>query len=139
MASQSRALSKLAVPQTGAALLRQSRNAPRLFLQTSRRTVGARPVFGSTQGPVSRQFRRGISNDAAPVPPPKKTRFRALRWTWRLGYLSALAGIAYIGYGVYQDRNPQPQTQPDPSKKTLVILGKQPAPTGPMPYLPFIR
>jgi NADH:ubiquinone reductase (non-electrogenic) len=127
MASQSRALSKLAVPQTGAALLRQSQNTPRLFLQASRRTVGARPVFGSTQGPVSRQFRRGISNEAAPAPPPKKSRFRMLRWTWRLGYLSALAGVAYIGYGVYQDRNPQPQIQPDPSKKTLVILGK-PAP-----------
>ncbi|KAL2136132.1 hypothetical protein VTI74DRAFT_5355 [Chaetomium olivicolor] len=122
MATSSRALTKLAAPQTGAVLL-QSQAAPRLFLQTSRRTVGARPVFGSTQGPVSRQFRRGISNDAAPVPPPKKSRFRKLRWAWRLGYLSALAGIAYIGYGVYEDRHPAPQMEPDPSKKTLVILG----------------
>ncbi|KAK4123534.1 FAD/NAD(P)-binding domain-containing protein [Parathielavia appendiculata] len=122
MATSSRALSKLAVPQVGAVLL-QSQTAPRLFLQTSRRTIGARPVFGSTQGPVSRQFRRGISDDAAPAPLPKKRRFRVLRWTWRLTYLSAIAGIAYIGYGVYQDRHPEPQVEPDPSKKTLVILG----------------
>ncbi|EAQ91092.1 hypothetical protein CHGG_03027 [Chaetomium globosum CBS 148.51] len=122
MASTSRALSKLAVPP-GAVLLQQSRAAPRLLLQTSRRTVGARPVFGSTQGPVSRHFRRGVSNDAAPVPPPKKSRFRVLRWAWRLGYLSAIAGIGYIGYGVYEDRHPEDQIVPDPSKKTLVILG----------------
>ncbi|KAH6849835.1 hypothetical protein B0I37DRAFT_403777 [Chaetomium sp. MPI-CAGE-AT-0009] len=123
MASTSRALSKLAVPSTGAVLLQQSRAAPRLLLQTSRRTVGARPVFGSTQGPVSRQFRRGVSSDAGPAKPPKKSRFRVLRWTWRLGYLSAIAGIGYIGYGVYEDRHPEPQVEPDPSKKTLVILG----------------
>ncbi|KAK4106382.1 FAD/NAD(P)-binding domain-containing protein [Parathielavia hyrcaniae] len=123
MATSSRALSKLAVPRTGAALL-QSQVAPRLLLQTSRRTIGARPVFGSIQGPVSRQFRRGISDDAAPSPPPpKKRRFRVLKWTWRLTYLSAIAGIAYIGYGVYQDRHPDAQVEPDPSKKTLVILG----------------
>jgi NADH:ubiquinone reductase (non-electrogenic) len=125
MAISSRALSRLAVPRTGAVLLQQSQAAPRLLLQTSRRTVGARPLFGSTQGPVSRQFRRGISDDAAPVPPPpKKPRFRALRWAWRIGYLSTIAGIAYIGYGVYQDKHPEPQVEPDPSKKTLVILGR---------------
>ncbi|KAJ4304295.1 NADH:ubiquinone oxidoreductase [Collariella sp. IMI 366227] len=123
MATSARALTRLAVPQTGAVLRNQSQAAPRLFLQTSRRTIGARPVFGSTQGPVSRQFRRGISNDAAPVPPPKKSRFRTLRWTWRLGYLSAIAGVVYMGYGVYQDRHPEAQVEPDPSKKTLVILG----------------
>ncbi|KAL2145102.1 hypothetical protein VTI28DRAFT_7981 [Corynascus sepedonium] len=123
MASTSRALSKLAVPQTGAVLLRQSQTAPRFLLQTSRRTVGARPLFGSTQGPAIRQFRRGVSSEAAPVPPPKKSRFRKLRWAWRLGYLSAIAGIVYIGYGVYQDRHPEDQVEPDPSKKTLVILG----------------
>ncbi|KAL2181534.1 uncharacterized protein P884DRAFT_234315 [Thermothelomyces heterothallicus CBS 202.75] len=123
MASTSRALSKLAVPQTGAVMLQPSSSAPRLLLQTSRRTVGARPVFGSSQGPALRQFRRGVSSDAAPVPPPKKRRFRKLRWAWRFTYLSAIASIAYIGYGVYQDRHPEPQVEPDPSKKTLVILG----------------
>ncbi|KAL2164365.1 hypothetical protein VTH06DRAFT_3581 [Thermothelomyces fergusii] len=128
MASTSKALSKLAVPQTGAVtLLQSSSSAPRLLLQASRRTVGARPLFGSPQGPVLRQFRRDLSSDAAgaPVPPPapKKRRFRKLRWAWRFTYLSAIAGVAYIGYGVYQDRHPEPQVEPDPSKKTLVILG----------------
>ncbi|KAG7290682.1 hypothetical protein NEMBOFW57_000685 [Staphylotrichum longicolle] len=28
-----------------------------------------------------------------------------------------------MGYGVYQDRHPEPQVEPDPTKKTLVILG----------------
>ena len=130
MASTSRALSKLAAPP-GALLLQQSRAAPRLLLQTSRRTVGARPVFGSTQGPVSRHFRRGVSSDAAPNPRPKKSRFRVLRWTWRLGYLSAIAGIGYIGYGVYEDRHPEDQIVPDPSKKTLVILGTLAVPAPP--------
>ncbi|GAB1320400.1 NADH:ubiquinone oxidoreductase [Madurella fahalii] len=123
MASSSRALSKLGVPQTGASLLQPSQTAPRLFLQSSRRTVGARPVFGSTQGPVARQFRRSYADSVAPAPPPRKPRFRKLRWAWRLGYLSAIAGVAYIGYGVYQDRHPEPQVEPDPTKKTLVILG----------------
>lgn len=122
MASSTRALSKLAVPQ-GAVLLQQAPAAPRLFLQTSRRTVGARPTVGSTQSLIVRQLRRGYASEAAP-PPPKKPRFRTLRWTWRLGYLSAIAGIVYMGYGVYQDRHPEPQVEPDPTKKTLVILGK---------------
>ncbi|KXX75546.1 External alternative NADH-ubiquinone oxidoreductase, mitochondrial [Madurella mycetomatis] len=123
MASSSRALSKLGVPQTGASLLQHSQTAPRLLLQCSRRTVGARPVFGSIQGPVAKQFRRSYADGVTPAPPPKKPRFRKLRWAWRLGYLSAIAGVAYIGYGVYRDRHPEPQVEPDPTKKTLVILG----------------
>ncbi|KAK4137262.1 FAD/NAD(P)-binding domain-containing protein [Trichocladium antarcticum] len=127
MATSSRALTKLTVPPSGAVLRQPFQSAPRLFLQSSRRTVAARPVFGSIQGPVGRQFRRGYAGEAAPpVPqPPKKekARFRILKRTWRVTYLSALAGIAYIGYGVYQDRHPEDQVEPDPSKKTLVILG----------------
>jgi NADH:ubiquinone reductase (non-electrogenic) len=38
--------------------------------------------------------------------------------------LSLLGGVAYVGYGIYQERHPDPQTDPDPSKKTLVILGE---------------
>ena len=29
----------------------------------------------------------------------------------------------YVGYGVYQNRNPVDQIEPDPKKKTLVVLG----------------
>jgi len=53
----------------------------------------------------------------------KKPRFRVLRWTWRLTYLSALAGLVYVGYGIYEMRHPPDQPNPDPKKKTLVILG----------------
>jgi NADH:ubiquinone reductase (non-electrogenic) len=74
---------------------------------------------------LPRQFRRQYSDAVVtpPTPAPKKRRFRVLRWTWRLTYLSALGGIAYIGLGIYQDRHPEEQVDPDPSKKTLVILG----------------
>jgi NADH:ubiquinone reductase (non-electrogenic) len=46
-----------------------------------------------------------------------------LRWIWRLTYLSFLGGLVYVGYRVYEDRHLEPQTEPDPNKKTLVILG----------------
>lgn len=46
-----------------------------------------------------------------------------LRWTWRLTYLSAIAGLGYVGYGIYEMRTPEDQPQPDASKKTLVVLG----------------
>ncbi|KAK3905572.1 hypothetical protein C8A05DRAFT_41481 [Staphylotrichum tortipilum] len=126
MASSSRALSKLAMPH-GAVLLRSPAvaAAPRLLLQTSRRSIGLRPALASSQALVSRQPRRPYASDAAPAEPPKpkKPRFRKLRWTWRLGYLSAIAGLVYMGYGVYQDRHPEDQVEPDPTKKTLVVLG----------------
>ena len=53
---------------------------------------------------------------------PKK-RFRLLRWTFRLTYLSLILGIGYIGYGIYVSRSPAEQVEPDPNKKTLVVLG----------------
>ena len=37
--------------------------------------------------------------------------------------MSALGYMGYVGWVVYQDRNPPPQNPPDPNKKTLVILG----------------
>jgi len=67
-------------------------------------------------------FRRAQSTEA---PLKKKTgAFRLfLRWTWRLTYLSALGGIVYVGYGIWELRHPIEQDEPDPTKKTLVILG----------------
>jgi NADH:ubiquinone reductase (non-electrogenic) len=47
-----------------------------------------------------------------------------LRWLWRLSYLSLLGGVGYIGYTIYLDRHPEPQIEADPTKKTLVILGR---------------
>lgn len=86
--------------------------------------------------PALRQsFRRGYA-DGNPVDPalksaPKKSRFRFLRWAWRLTYLSAFAGIFYVGFGIYEAKHPNDQAPPDPSKKTLVILGITPYQTGP--------
>jgi NADH:ubiquinone reductase (non-electrogenic) len=70
-------------------------------------------------------LRQSIRRQSTEAPAPKK-RFRVLRWTWRLTWLSALAGLGYMGYGIWEMRNPGEQPQPDPSKKTLVILGELP-------------
>ncbi|KAF2752599.1 external NADH-ubiquinone oxidoreductase-like protein [Pseudovirgaria hyperparasitica] len=77
-----------------------------------------RPQFNNVL--LRQQFRRSYA-DAAPK--PKGKGFRFLRWTWRITYLSALGGLAYVGYGIYEMRSPPDQPEPDPSKKTLVILG----------------
>ena len=42
---------------------------------------------------------------------------------WRVTYLSIGGLVGYTGYIIYLDRNPEPQFEQDPSKKTLVILG----------------
>lgn len=67
-------------------------------------------------------FRRAYA-DEAPKPKPGKIR-RTLRWAWRATYISLGGTIAYTCYLVYQDRNPEKQFDPDPTKKTLVVLGK---------------
>ncbi|KAK7529460.1 external NADH-ubiquinone oxidoreductase 1 mitochondrial precursor [Phyllosticta citribraziliensis] len=79
------------------------------------RPVLPRQVFQQT-------FRRAYA-DVPPKTEAKKKGFRFLRWTWRLTWLSAIAGLGYISYGIYQMRNPDDQPAPDPTKKTLVILG----------------
>lgn len=70
--------------------------------------------------------RRGYQDNINPATKAavKKGGFRTLRWLWRITYLSAIGGLAYVGYGIYEVRNPEDQQDPDPSKKTLVVLGK---------------
>ncbi|TAQ86864.1 hypothetical protein B7494_g4830 [Chlorociboria aeruginascens] len=53
----------------------------------------------------------------------ENVKFRYFTYLWRLTYLSSIAGIAYLGYGVYELRHPDDQPEPDANKKTLVILG----------------
>lgn len=53
----------------------------------------------------------------------KRRSWRVLKWTWRLTYLSAIGGFVYLGYQIYENRTPADQEDPDPSKKTLVVLG----------------
>lgn len=83
-----------------------------------------------TPRPVShqialRQTIRQQSTDAPKLDPKtKKKGFRFLRWTWRATYLSAIAGVAWVGYGIWDMRHPDDQAQPDPTKKTLVVLGE---------------
>jgi NADH:ubiquinone reductase (non-electrogenic) len=70
---------------------------------------------------LQQHFRRFYA-DIAPAKKPR--RFRFFRYLWRATYLSAIAGTAYLGYGVWDLRHPDDQFEPDPSKKNLVILGK---------------
>lgn len=81
---------------------------------------------------LQHSFRRSYA-DTPPAPqvnlspPPKpKKRFRILRFLWRLTYLSILGGIGYVGYQIWWIRNPTEQFEPDPNKKTLVVLGTGP-------------
>ncbi|EXJ56149.1 NADH dehydrogenase [Cladophialophora yegresii CBS 114405] len=75
---------------------------------------------------VSQPFRRSYADapkvELSPTPKPRR-RFRFLRWAWRLTYLSVLASVGYVSYQVYDLHHPPDQTDPDPSKKNLVILG----------------
>jgi NADH:ubiquinone reductase (non-electrogenic) len=57
-------------------------------------------------------------------PAKKAKRFRYFRFLWRLTYLSAIGGAAYLAYGVWDLRHPDDQFEPDPTKKNLVILGE---------------
>lgn len=77
---------------------------------------------------LQQSFRRTYAENAAPSvklsPEPKpKKRFRFFRFLWRVTYLSAFAALGYTGYQIWEGRNPADQDEPDPSKKTLVILG----------------
>ncbi|KAF2462206.1 pyridine nucleotide-disulfide oxidoreductase-domain-containing protein [Lineolata rhizophorae] len=98
---------------------------PSSLFRSAARPASAR-IPASARASIRPAFRRAYA-DSSPAPvaesKPKK-RFRGfLRWTWRLTYIAALGGVAYLGWGIYIMRNPAEQAMPDPSKKTLVILG----------------
>lgn len=103
------------------------------LLRSARSAAAARGRFAGAARPdltLSRQFARRYASEAPgaedALPAPKRSTLRtAFRWLWRLTYISLLGGVAYVGHEIYQDRNPEPQVARDPSKKTLVILGKQ--------------
>ncbi|KAF2269755.1 FAD/NAD(P)-binding domain-containing protein [Lojkania enalia] len=111
-------------PFAAANLLAQLQQAGRRSYATSRPsliTSRARWTPRPTHSQIAlRQSIRRQSTDDAPKP---KKRFSLLRWTWRLTYLTAIGGVAYIAYGIWEMRNPPEQPEPDPNKKTLVILG----------------
>ena len=109
------------LPVTSRALSTVSQTA---FRNSSLRTI-ARPSR-LNKSALQQNFRRTYADAPAanlsPEPRPKR-RFRFFRWTWRLTYLSAIGGTGYFTYQIWQLRHPDDQFEPDPSKKTLVILG----------------
>lgn len=73
---------------------------------------------------VSRRTYAAAATPTSPSPAPKpKRRFGLFKWLYRLTLLSILGGVGALGYSVYTLRHPAEQSPPDPSKKTLVILG----------------
>ena len=103
-----------------------SRPLSALTVHRPRRAM--RAGAGAGQLALRLQMRLASTDTAAPAadapkpkPKPKKAGF--FRKAWRLTYLSVLAGVGYLCYGVWEARNPGEQMQPDPSKKTLVVLG----------------
>ncbi|KAJ4150031.1 hypothetical protein LMH87_010799 [Akanthomyces muscarius] len=126
MASSSRAMAAMARPGLQLAGS-NARIATRAFSAAARTSsiaarCAARPLPSMRLAVTGRlAFRRAYS-DEAPKPKPGKLR-RTFRWIWRLTYLSVLGTLGYTAYVIYDDRNPGEQFIPDPSKKTLVILG----------------
>jgi hypothetical protein len=95
----------------------------------SSRVAPVRPSLLSSasplrSSPIQPTLRRAYADAAAaaPSPAPKK-RFRFFRWAYRLTVLSGLGLTGYLSYSIYTLRHPEEQIEPDPSKKTLVILG----------------
>lgn len=102
-------------------------------MQLSRRSLSARSQVlraaqplragGLSRQPFQRSFRRTYADAASSQAPKPRKRFRFLRTLWRLTWLSGLGLTGALGYSIYQQRHPVEQFEPDPSKKTLVILG----------------
>lgn len=109
-------------------------SAPAMRLPSASRIQPSSQVLRSTrslrpngfQQSFQRSTRRTYADAAAPTPTPApkpKKRFRFLRWTWRLTWMGTVALVGTVAYSIYDTRNPIDQIQPDPSRKTLVVLG----------------
>lgn len=125
----SKALARPLVSVSAAIGLKRGYATAPKIQQSQQRMLGAveRKRIGAVQIPrqnVQQAFRRGyaeISTETQRV--VKKRSWSLLRWTWRLTWVSALGGVVYMSYGIYQSRTPAEQVDPDPTKKTLVVLG----------------
>jgi NADH:ubiquinone reductase (non-electrogenic) len=96
------------------------RQPSRLRISTSSLVYGPK-----LQQSFRRTYADAPSATLSPKPKPKpKKRFRFFRFIWRATYLSVLGGLVYLTYVIYDAQHPPDQIPPDPSKKTLVILGK---------------
>ncbi|ORX99407.1 external NADH-ubiquinone oxidoreductase 1 mitochondrial precursor [Clohesyomyces aquaticus] len=104
--------------QAGRRSYAASRASPSQSLVASRAQWASRPTFHQMA------LRQSFRHQSTAAPLPKKRPFRTFaKWTWRLTKLAGLAGLAWVGYGIYESRNPADQPEPEAGKKTLVILG----------------
>ena len=94
----------------------------RSFATSSRSFTRARPTSRILleRSKLHQNSRRAYADIA---PAKRSKRFPFFKTLWRLTYISAIAGTAYLAYGVYDLRHPDDQFEPDPTKKNLVILG----------------
>ena len=101
---------------------RRTYTTSRPSLITNRARWTPRPTFH--QIALRQSIRRQSTEIPKQIPKPARRGIRrALLWTWRLTYITAILGAGYVSYGIWEMRNPADQPEPDPSKKTLVILG----------------
>lgn len=113
----------LALPPRTFSSIANKRSSSKTPLLSS--TASATTLARLSPSPLrSAFFRRSYADVAsAPAPKPKK-KFRFVRILYRLTQLAILAGVGGLAYNIYDLRHPHEQLPPDPSKKTLVILGK---------------
>ncbi|TLD05180.1 uncharacterized protein PgNI_09972 [Pyricularia grisea] len=126
--ASARALARLAPQQARLSQVVQ----PAIRLQSQYRFMSMRtrrPVYSTPASVQSQlQIQRRLESTEAPAvtlspqQPPKK-KFRKLRFLWRLIQLSLIGGLGYTAYSIYQERHPAEPADPDPNRKTLVILG----------------
>ncbi|KAB8360620.1 hypothetical protein FH972_024358 [Carpinus fangiana] len=113
-----------ALPLTGAIrVFSQTRSFTNVPLSGAHRAHPIRPSPHQLLAKTS--FRRTYAAEApsASLSPKPKKRAGLLRWSWRFTKLAAVSGLGYLIYTIYDMRNPADQEEPDPSKKTLVVLG----------------
>ncbi|ANB12549.1 NADH-ubiquinone reductase (H(+)-translocating) NDE1 [Sugiyamaella lignohabitans] len=115
--------------------------AQRSFYNSALRLQEKKPVSGPSATPVTppspvlkteavtktatTPVATGSAGTPPPPPPPSpKKKWGFWKTTWRITYGSVFATLIYAGWSIYETRHPREnQSPPDPTKKTLVILG----------------
>ena len=92
---------------------------------TAKRPISAQIQRSALRQPFQRQYADNVAPQVtlSPAAKPKKKRWGFFKTLWRITYISFLGGLGYMAYTVYDLKHPNDQFEPDPSKKTLVVLG----------------